>query len=205
VLLTAAELGRLRDTVETAEARTDAEFVAVLARRADAYPYIPTLWAALAALMAPAVLLASPPWFDVLFVYIVQLAVFVMSAVLLRIPVLLRRVVPKSVQRRRAANLARRQFLEQGLHRTSHGMGVLIFVCELEHYVEIVADHGVAGKIANEEWQTLVDAFTAAVARGDTLAGFIACVEGCADLLARAAPATDGRNELPNHLVVLSD
>ncbi|MDP6376375.1 MAG: hypothetical protein QF921_11825 [Pseudomonadales bacterium] len=37
----------------------------------------------------------------------------------------------------------------------------------------------------------------------ETLSGFVACVRGCGELLARVAPASVEKNELPNHLVVL--
>ena len=81
--------------------------------------------------------------------------------------------------------------------------GVLIFVSAAEHYVEIIADRGISRHVTHEQWQAIVDAFTAAVKRGETLRGFLDCVNACGELLKRHVPATDQKNELPNHLVML--
>ena len=103
----------------------------------------------------------------------------------------------------RASSLARRQFLEQGLHHTAGETGVLIFVSEAEHYVEILADRGIDEHVGHERWQAIVDAFTARVKAGETVEGFIECVDACGALLALHVPATHERNELPNHLVMI--
>jgi multidrug efflux pump subunit AcrA (membrane-fusion protein) len=41
------------------------------------------------------------------------------------------------------------------------------------------------------------------VKQGQTLAGFISCIEACGELLKVHVPVTQPRNELPNRLVVL--
>ena len=202
-MLTDAEQERVRAAIAEAEMQTDAELVTVLANRADQYLYIPTLWAALIALLTPAAALLSPAWLDVADVFVVQLIVFVGLASLLRIPALLTRMVPERVRRWRAANLARRQFLECGLHHTGNEMGVMIFVCEQEHYVEIIADRGVAVLVDDGEWEVIVEHFVNAVREGRVGEGFVEAVAACGAILARVAPATGERNDLPDHLVIV--
>ena len=98
---------------------------------------------------------------------------------------------------------ARRQFLEQNLHHTAGGTGILIFVCEAERYVEILVDHGISSRLHDDTWQALIDVFTQHVRNGQTLQGFLECIEGCGEVLADHVPVTQARNELPNRLVVL--
>lgn len=203
-LLTAAERERVAHAIAAVERETDAELVTVLARRADPYPYVPTLWAAGVALLTPGVLALTPLWLGLWDILLAQWVVFVALALALRWPPLMYRLVPKSVQRWRAANLARRQFLEQNLHHTRGETGVLIFVSEAEHYVEILADRGIARHVDDEQWQSIVDTFTARVRNGETAEGFCECVRSCGELLKTHVPATAQKNELPNHLVLIN-
>ncbi|MCY1179650.1 hypothetical protein D9M73_200590 [compost metagenome] len=103
----------------------------------------------------------------------------------------------------RAANLARRQFLEQNLHHTVGGTGMLIFVSEAERYVEILVDEGISRHLDNKVWDVIVKRFTEQVRQGQTLQGFVSCIEACGELLRTHVPLTHERNELPNRLVVL--
>ena len=41
------------------------------------------------------------------------------------------------------------------------------------------------------------------VKSGRTIDGFIECIESCGELLIEHVPATEAKNELPNHLIIL--
>jgi putative membrane protein len=185
------------------EKRTDAELVTVLARQADDYRYVTLLWAALLSLLVPVALLFLPVWLTPFEGLLLQWGVLLVLAVLFRLKPVQFRVVPRRLQRMRAAGLARQAFLEQGLHRTRGGTGLMIFVSEAEHYVEILADQGIARHVDDSEWQTIVDAFIARVKAGRVAEGFQECVAACGDKLATHVPATEQKNELPNHLIML--
>ena len=202
-LLTQEQLDLVEKTISNIEQQTDAELVTVLARRADGYLYIPTLWAAVIALLLPLSLRLTPFWLDGDDLLWLQWLCFVVFALLFRIPFFTQRLVPKPIKYLRAANLARRQFLENNVHLTKGHTGVLIFVAEAEHYVEIIADQGINDKVTAEAWQQIVNAFIDAVKQGQTHAGFIRCIEDCGELLKRHVPLTESKNELPNHLVLL--
>jgi putative membrane protein len=207
VLIDEAGAKKIAERIAAIERETDAELVTVLARRSDDYGFIPTLWAALAALLTPWLLelapLADSYWLEARHGLVAQGAVFVALAVLLRWAPIQRRVVPRSVQVWRASSLARRQFLEQGLHHTRGATGVLVFVSEAEHYVEILADRGIDAHVGHEGWQKIVDAFTAHIREGRVLDGFLECIDACGMLLVEHVPASEEKNELPNHLVLL--
>lgn len=202
-LLKEQELQAVSDAISEVEKVTDAELVTVLARQADDYRYIPTLWAAVIALFIPGVLWLSGLWLETLEVLTLQLTVFAVLALLLRTPFILFRLIPRSVTSWRASNLARRQFLENNLHHTEQACGVLIFISEAEHYVEIIADRGIDQHVDAAQWQAIVDVFIAEIKQGRTRQGLIGCINSCGELLAKHAPATREKNELPNHLVLI--
>lgn len=202
-LLTQAEAQRVADAIAEVETRTDAEFVTVLAQQADEYHYIPTLWAAIIALLCPAGLLLTPFWLELRDVLVLQLVVFVLVALVLRSPPILRRIIPRAVREWRAANLARRQFLENNLHHTEGETGVLLFVSEAERYVEIIVDRGISAHVPDAIFQSIVDGFTRHVRAGETLEGFLTAIARCGELLEQHVPATHERNELPNRMILL--
>jgi len=202
-LLTESEAKQVADKITEVEQHTDAELVAVLARKADDYNYIPTLWAALIAIVSPGLVLFSPLWVGVADVMIIQMLVFLVLAFLLRIPFILQRIIPGPVKRHRASNLAYRQFLENNLHYTKGETGLLIFVSETEHYVQIIADRGISKVVPDAEWKKIVDHLTGCVKSGKTLLGFLDTVEACGLLLAEHIPSTGEQDELPNRLVML--
>jgi putative membrane protein len=208
-LLKPAEQQQITDAIAHIERNTDAELVTVLARSSDNYAYVAIVIAAAMALFTPGVIALLPFWlhawdaFALWEITAVQWLVFIVLALVLQWPPLLTRIIPARVKRWRASNLARRQFLEQNLHHTRNHTGVLIFVSELEHYVEIIADRGIDQHVEPQQWQAIVDKFITHVRSGDTLQGFLHCVNACGELLQQHVPATDQKNELPNHLIVI--
>ncbi|SDZ88088.1 TPM domain-containing protein [Microbulbifer marinus] len=202
-MLTSEYRRRVADTIKEVEARTDAELVTVLARTADNYLYISTLWAAFLALLLAPLLQFLPWWLEYQQAFTLQWILFIALAVLFRWRPLTMRLVPKKVKYWRASNLARRQFLQQELHSTQGRLGLLIFVAEAEHYVEILADRGLAEHISNDNWQEIVENFIHEIKRGKTGEAFLHCIEKCGELLQEAAPASAIKNELPNHLIIL--
>lgn len=202
-LLTEHEQRQVAEAIARVEKTTDAELVTVLAARADDYAYIPLLWASLIALMVPGVVHYLSGYLTMYTLLVAQWATFIVLCLVFRLPKVTTRLIPRSVRHWRASNLARRQFLEQNLHHTVGSTGVLIFVSEAERYVEILVDDGISKRLDDSNWDAIVQAFTQQVRQGQTLAGFIACVEACGELLKVHVPVTQTRNELPNRLVVL--
>jgi putative membrane protein len=191
------------DLIADIERRTDAELVVVLARQSDNYTYIPFLWAAVVALLVPLLTIVLPVDLTTFQTAVAQLVVFVALAVVFQLPAIAIRLIPKSVRFWRAANMARRQFLENNLHHTKGETGVLLFISEAEHYVEFIADRGINKLVDQSQWQELVDTFIRSVKAGETHSGLRACIAGCGKILEEKVPATHEKNELPNALVVI--
>lgn len=202
-LFNETELKKVADAIDAVEKDTDAELVTVLAHQADDYFYIPTLWAAITALLIPFIFKLTPFWLSGDDLLMLQWINFIALALLFRVPLIMMRLVPKSVKHWRAANLARSQFLENNLHHTKGETGVLIFISEAEHYVEIIADRGISQHVGNDQWQEIVNRLTSHIKRKDTLQGMLNCINECGEMLKQYAPATGDKNELPNHLILL--
>lgn len=190
----------IAEAISKVEKRTSGELVAVIAHNSDDYFYIPLLWAALSALILPGVLLG----FDLSTVSleILQVATFVVAALLFRLPMVKMRLIPRYVRQRRSALLAREQFLLQNLHHTEQRNGILLFVSVAERYVELIADKGIHEAVPLGTWDTLVQQFIEHVGRGQIETGFITAIEQCGNILEQHFPIGEqDRNELPNHLI----
>ncbi|EPC00140.1 membrane protein [Litchfieldella anticariensis FP35 = DSM 16096] len=203
-LLSESEQRQVAEAINRVERETDAELVTVLAPRADDYAYIPLLWAGILALVVPGAINYFPGWLDAPLLLLVQWVTFIALSLVFRIPSVTTRLIPRSVRYWRASNLARRQFLEQNLHHTAEGTGMLIFVSEAERYVEILVDRGISRRVSDDTWHDIVETFTRHVGQGQTAQGFLECIAACGEHLKQQIPATHERNELPNHLVILS-
>lgn len=201
-LINDTERQQIADLIAEVEQHTNAELVTVLAARSDDYRYIPVMWAALAALAVPSLLLFTP--LSAAAIVAGQLGTFCVLALTFRLPFLHTRLIPLTVRHWRAANMARRQFLEQGLHHTAGETGILIFVSEAEHYVEILADRGIDRHVTQERWRGVVADFVGAMKAGRTLTGFQTAITEVGEILAETVPKTpDNHNELENRLILI--
>lgn len=202
--LTDSDKKQIGEAIRQVEAKTSGEIVTVIAREADDYYYIPTLWAALTALILPAFVTILGLQDTLLDSYGAQISLFLLAILLFRIPALKYRVLPNAVKRQRAARLAREQFLLQNLHHTEGRTGVLLFVSVAEHYVEVIADKGINAAVPPGTWDWVVADFVAKVKAGQIVDGFVRAVEGIGNHLVEHFPIAEGdKNELPNHLVEL--
>ena len=193
---------RILAAVENAENQSSGEFVTVIARQADQYLYIPTLWAAILSLLTPAVVMTVHNSLDYQYVYVIQLCAFFALGLLFRWQPITLKLIPKAVKLQRAKRLAWEQFFARGLHHTRERNGVLFFVCVAERYVEIIADKGINEKVDQAQWDKIVSHFTDAVKKGNIADGFVSSISACGELLKSHFPRqADDTNELSNLLV----
>ena len=87
---------------------------------------------------------------------------------------------------------------------TEENSGVLIYVQMADHDIEIVADRGIAGRIAQEEWDAICRRMEEAFRRRQYDAGVLAGMAEVSALLATHFPAgSSNADELPDRPVVL--
>ena len=199
-LLTEKQKYSLEEHIRKIESRTDAEIVMVLAKRSDNYGYAPTLIAACTSMLIPLASLFWPFWLSLSEVVFIQFVAFFGLAILLRIPTLIRLVVPRRTKFFRASNMAMRQFLTQQVHTTKNNLGLLIFVSELEHYIEIITDHGLR-KIENTAWEIAIQNAVPLLQKGKIEESFKSIIDLVGSELVEHFPKTANKAELPNRLI----
>jgi len=205
IRFSAEDKARITATIHAAEKNTSGEFVAVVARASDHYVLLPLLWSAILALLLPGACLlagASVRWVHL---YQIQLLIFiVLAVVLLSVPGLHLRLIPRHVKHARASRLAQAQFYLQGVQLTAHHSGVLFFVSLAERYVEIVADKGIHEKLGEAHWQDIIDKFVNHVRRGKVVDGFVDAIGACGAAMAEHYPPDPSdTNQLSDGLIEL--
>ena len=147
-----------RRIVEAIRAVEDAgEIFCVIARACGDYQLVPIAWAAVIALAVPIPLIYITAW-PAGIIYLVQLAAFIVAALVMSLPMVRLRIVPKRRMWGRAHAEAMCQFWAQGIHLTEHRTGVLIFASVAERYAEIVADSEINAKVMPDVWAAAIAA-----------------------------------------------
>lgn len=228
-MLNAADQALIETAVREAERRTRGEIYCVLAAESSDYHEVPLAWAAGAALLGPALLLlfgvtvAAPEALQgwtaaqvgaaaeaaahnaLLGAVLLQGVLFVAVLLLGMIPPVRRLLTPRGLKRHRVRQHAQELFIAKGLHATRERTGVLLFVSQAEHMVELVADEGIDAKVEQDAWDQTVAVLVEGIKRGAAAEGFTAAIARCADILAEHFPpdAADNPNELPDALVLI--
>ena len=186
-----------------AEKKTSGEIFTVVAEASDDYRFIPILWATLIALVVPLPLIFLT-LLPASLIFLIQLAIFVILALVLSYPQIKWTVIPHGVLHGAARALSVQQFLAHGLHTTEQRTGVLIFVSLMERHAEIIADAGISAKVDDAVWRDAMDKLVGEIRVGRLAEGLIAAIETTGIVLARHFPRGDNdRNELANGLVLL--
>lgn len=230
-MLSDADRSRIEAAVTQGELRTRGEIYTVVAGESSDYREVPVAWAAIAALAAPALLLAggihvSAPeiltgeWSAaqigavaeqsvhsaLIGALLMQGALFVGVAVLVGLIRPLRRLLtPGGLKRERVRRRAQEQFLAKNLAATRERTGVLIYVSTKERMAELIADEGVASKVDPKVWDAAMAALISGIRKKKPAEGFEVAIGLCADILAQHFPAdaSDNPNELSDSVVVL--
>ena len=200
--LSAEEHERIAAAIRRAEGATSGEIFVVVAQASGDYRLQPILWAALAALLGGFVSAAISPDVAAGSHVLGQALVFLVIAAVGSLPALRLYFVPLAVRRARAEARAREQFLAHNLHATEARTGALVFVSLAEHHAEIIADAGIASRVPEDFWATIVDTLTSEIAAGRLADGLVQAVEACGAALAQHFPRHPGdENELPDRVV----
>lgn len=104
-----------------------------------------------------------------------------------------------------ARQRARDVFARLRVWNTEYNTGALVYILLADHAIEIVADRGVAAKVAESDWLPICALMQKHFRAGEYESGAIAGVDAISQLLARHFPASGGPNpdELPDRPVLL--
>lgn len=95
-----------------------------------------------------------------------------------------------------------RQFHAQGIDRTEHRTGVLLFASAAERYVEVIAEAGINHRVDPAVWDDAIAAQVTAIKDGHPGDGFVEAIRSCGAVLAlHFPPGALRQDELPNRLI----
>jgi len=225
-MLTQADKERISAAITDAENKSRGEVFCVLAHDVSQYREVPLLWATVAALIGPPLLvlaglqrlaLASifSSWTDdsaramqglilrALTTYcLVQAGLFLCVAIITAVPAVRRKVTPGFLRRHRVLRAARHHFAAAGLHLSKDEPHILIFASLADRRVELVAHENIHRAVGDGPWNAAVAAVVEGIKSHRTGDGFVRGIGICGEALAEHFPS-DGppRNQLPNGIL----
>lgn len=176
---------RVEAAFDAAQLKTRAPLVCVLAGASTSLDGEFLLGASILALLTPLPLLLFTD-LSAHRIYVAQLLVAILAAVLASLPPVRRWLIPKRVARSAGHRAALAQFVLRGIDRSR--CGALVYVSLTEHYIRIVPAEDAARAISQERWQAAVDEALGPLAAGETEAALTGLAEDCSNLLAEPFP-----------------
>jgi len=200
-----AERERIRQAIAAAEAVTSGEIVPIVVDRSDAYREAHLagsfLLTAIAALIVVLTIGHDSVWYYLPAAALIFPVVFSLGRRLpfLCLPFLTRDRMALAVKER-----AIRAFYEQGLFRTAHATGVLIFISLFERRVWILGDRGINERIDQQEWTAMIDELVTGIRQENAAEAVCSVIGRCGALLRRHFPLChDDQNELRDEVIAL--
>jgi putative membrane protein len=171
--LTPAEREDVTKAVRQAESLTSGEIVPMIVSSSSHYPMAAVTGGVFLAFLL-SLLLISPIatyfWFDPrnmwLFLALFVPLYLVAHQAVKHIPLLKRLFVSKVQIEEKVREAAVTAFFSEKLYKTKNENGILLFVSVFEHKVWILGDAGINAKIAQDQWQGLVELITNGIRDG---------------------------------------
>ena len=213
------QMREIADTVAETEKKTTGEIALAVVYQSDSYAFVELFVAFCASFLSFFILfLCSAPIWNLLertvwFPSPAQLTavigggaatvVFVVY-LLVNIPAIDRLIIPNALKKRRVYARALQHFVESGVYKTTEHSGVLIFASVLERKFFVIADSGIAAKVAQTEWDGICKIMTGGLKEHQAAHAFISAVKECGRILQEHFPnKAENPNELPDGLVIL--
>lgn len=196
-LLNPAEAARVAEHVARAERGTAGEIVVVLAERSAGYERQRVAVSFTATLLGALALYTFVPAVPELWVLCSEAPMMLLAWWLTGLPGVTRWIVPARLQHEAVLARAEQAFIEQGVTETRQRSGVLLFLSETEHRLELLADRGIHERVGSEVWQALVSDVVGAIQKGEAASGLTRAIDAIGARLAEHfPPASDDVNEL---------
>jgi putative membrane protein len=225
-MLTATDHKRIAEAITEAESKSSGEIFCVLAHEVSRYREVPLMWAAIAALAGPPLLVLLgvrrlaladmfSSWSDdslrmveglivrVLTTYsLLQAGLFLIVALIVALPGIRRVMTPRFLKRHRVRQLARHHFVASGARLSHAEPHILIYASLADRQVELVAHDAIHKAVGEGPWNAAVAAVTAGMKAGKPADGFVRAIEICGQALAAHFPSTGpAKNQLSNEIL----
>ena len=225
-MLTQNDHKRIADAITTAEDKTSGEIFCVLAHEVSRYREVPLLWASVAALAGPPLLVLLglrrlaladifTSWTDdslssveslivrALSTYSLLLAgLFLIVALVVSLPKVRRVMTPRFLKRHRVRQLARHHFVASGARLSHAEPHILIYASLQDRQVELVAHQAIHKAVGEGPWNAAVAAVTEGMKQAKPADGFVNAIKICGDALTAHFPSTGpAKNQLSNDIL----
>ena len=213
------QMREIANTVADVEKKTTGEIALAIVYQSDSYAFVELFIAFCASFLSFFILfLCSAPIWNLLertvwFPSPAQLTAVIGGSaatvvfivyLLINIPAIDRLIIPNTLKNRRVYARALQHFVESGVYKTTEHSGVLIFASVLERKFFVIADSGIAAKVAQNEWDGICKIMTDGLKEHQAAHAFISAVKECGRILQEYFPnKEENPNELPDGLVVL--
>jgi putative membrane protein len=214
LLLSKAEADAIETRIAELERANGVQVVTAIVARSDDYPELPwkafALGAAVAALVVLAFDVARPDWMLRYAAWSNVTPILGIAAANALLALVLPPYARLFLNRVHCAGEVRRcaqaMFFERELTNTRARNGMLVFASVFERRVELVADIGFHGRIAEHEWRGVIDTMTPLLAGAHPAEAFVRGIERLHALLNDKGFSGHGeRNELPDRPIVRGD
>ena len=200
---TKEEKARIETTVCEVEQRTSGEIVPMVVSEAYDYPRAEIIGAGFFALALGLTLswgFGNASIWAFLPIFLLDYLPF--KIIIRQIPALKKRLISPQEMTAEVEERALVAFVENGLHQTREGTGILILLCLFERRVYVLADHGINHAAPQESWDKVVQMVTDGIHQQRTCDALCEAIAYCGDLLAKDFPPRhDDTDELPNLIV----
>lgn len=208
---------RIAQSVESAEGKTSAEIVPVVATSSGRYDRsedVVGLWIGVIALVVVWVIFQDTKpgeWGSTQLVISLPIVLgIVVGGWLLgvfianHVPWLRRLFTPRKELREEVEQGARRSFFDSRVHHTAGSTGILVYVSLFEHVAVVLADQQITEKLGQEKLDEFCKEMTSALKERKYTEAFCNTIEKVGAALGEVLPRqSDDQNELENALVVI--
>jgi putative membrane protein len=105
-----------------------------------------------------------------------------------RLPSLKRHFISSTEMTEEVKEAAMSSFFNQGLYRTQHANGILVFISVFEHKIWILADRGIDAKVPSGQWDAFIHRITDGIRKGHAAHAICETVTGIARILSSHFP-----------------
>jgi len=186
------DLDRIAEAVRIAESKTSGEIVPYFVYQSDDYGVARwrggTAFAAICVLIALGIEMMSGSWLPLGLLEFTGLVIISYSVgffVLHAVPSFKRLMLSSAKMDHYVHQRASIAFLSEEIFRTRERTGILIFLSFFERKVVVMGDSGINAKVAESEWQEVVQTIVRNVKRGKPADGLIDAIRQCGELLER--------------------
>jgi putative membrane protein len=204
--LSDAEKARIVESVNRAEKQTIGEIVPMIVSSSGHYPLSGVLGGL--ALSVPLALLAAYfvaplarfPMRDMWVFLGIEILLFTLCYLLAaHVPWIKRHFIPAAEMADQVRTAAIAGFYLNGLYRTKHETGVLVYISIFERRVWVLGDRGINEKVGEDAWAGIVDMITAGIRDRRPAEAICGAVDRAGEILRKHFPITpDDTDELPN-------